>query len=250
SRLFGGCWRGRSPKNVVEEIRLIHDEFKIKNIEFVDDTFTLNGRRAEEICDEISREGLDISWGASSRVDTINKGLVEKMRKAGCWIMYLGIESASQKILNAIGKKITISQIVRTVKTLKEAGIQILGSFILGFPEETIETAKQTIAFAKNLDLDYAQFSILTPYPGTPIYEYARENNMLLTRDWSKFNATEPVMKLKNLTIKQLQSLFEKAYLTFYLRPKMLWRWIKQKQFHIIKSAIKTATNYVKDHLL
>ncbi|MEM3566843.1 MAG: radical SAM protein [Candidatus Bathyarchaeia archaeon] len=250
SRLFGGCWRGRSPKNVVEEIRLIHDEFKIKNIEFVDDTFTLNGRRAEKICDEISREGLDISWGASSRVDTINRELAEKMRKAGCWIVYLGVESASQKILNVVGKRVTINQIIKAVKTLKEVGIQILGSFILGFPEETVETAEQTIAFAKKLDLDYAQFSILTPYPGTPIYEYARENNLLLTKDWSKFNATEPVMKLKNLTIKQLQSLFEKAYLTFYLRPKMLWRWIKQKQFHIIKSAIKTATNYVKDHLL
>ncbi len=246
SRLFGGCWRGRSPKNVVDEVRLIHDKFGIKNIEFVDDTFTLNGKRAEEICDEILREGIDISWGASSRVDTINRKLAEKMRRAGCWIVYLGIESASQKILNAMGKKITINQIVEAVKTLKDVGIQILGSFILGFPEETIETAEQTIAFAKKLDLDYAQFSILTPYPGTPVYEYARENNMLLTRDWSKFNATEPVMKLKHLTIKQLQSLFEKAYLTFYMRPKMLWRWIKQKQFHFIKSAIKTAINYLK----
>ncbi|MBS7647367.1 radical SAM protein [Candidatus Bathyarchaeota archaeon] len=250
SRLFGGCWRGRSPKNVVEEIKFIHDKFKIKNIEFIDDTFTLNGKRAEEICDEILREGLDISWGASSRVDTIHRGLAEKMRKAGCWIIYLGVESASQKILNTIGKKITISQIVKAVKTLKEAGIQILGSFILGFPEETIETAEQTIAFAKKLDLDYAQFSILTPYPGTPLYEYAKENNMLLTRDWSKFNAIEPVMKLKNLTIKQLQSLFERAYLTFYIRPKMLWRWVKQKQFHIIKSTIKTAANYLKSHVL
>ncbi|MEM3550224.1 MAG: radical SAM protein [Candidatus Bathyarchaeia archaeon] len=250
SRLFGGCWRGRSAKNVVEEIRLIHDRFKIKNIEFVDDTFTLNGRRVEEICDEILREGLDISWGASSRVDTISKRLAEKMRKAGCWIVYLGIESASQKILNAMGKKITISQIVKAVKTLKEAEIQILGSFILGFPEETVETAKQTIAFAKKLGLDYAQFSILTPYPGTPIYNYAKENNMLLTRDWFKFNVIEPVMKLKSLTVKQLRSLFEKAYLTFYMRPKMLWRWIKQKQFHIIKSTIKTATNYVKGRLL
>ena len=245
SRLFGGCWRGRSPKNVVEEIKLIHDKFKIKNIEFADDTFTLNARRAEEICYEILREGLDISWGASSRVDTINKGLAEKMRKAGCWIVYLGVESASQRILNAMGKRVTINQIIKAVKTLKGVGIQILGSFILGFPEETVETAEQTIAFAKKLDLDYAQFSILTPYPGTPIYEYARKNNLLLTRDWSKFNATEPVMKLENLTIKQLQSLFRKAYLTFYIRPKMLWRWIKQKQFHIIKSTIKTATDYV-----
>ena len=94
------------------------------------------------------------------------------MKKAGCWIIFLGIESASQKILNQIGKKISISQIRRAVKTLKDAGIQILGSFILGFPNETLRSAEKTIAFAKRLDLDYAQFSILTPYPGTPLYDY------------------------------------------------------------------------------
>ncbi|MGC8940132.1 MAG: B12-binding domain-containing radical SAM protein [Candidatus Bathyarchaeia archaeon] len=249
SRLFGSCWRGRSPANVVEELRLVHDKFRIKNIEFADDTFTLNGERAEKICDEILREGLDISWGASSRVDTINRRLAEKMRRAGCWIAYLGIESASQKILDAVGKKITVSQIVRAVKALKDAGIQVLGSFILGFPEETLESARQTITFASSLNLDYAQFSILTPYPGTPIYEHAMENNLLITRDWSRFNAVEPVMKLKNLTFKQLQSLFEKAYLTFYMKPKTILKWIRQKQFQFIKSAVKAAINYIKSQL-
>jgi radical SAM superfamily enzyme YgiQ (UPF0313 family) len=246
SRIFGGYWRGRSPRNVVEEIKLIHDKFGVKNIEFVDDTFTLNERRVEEICDEILRERLDISWGASSRVDSVNRELAEKMRRAGCWVVYLGIESASQEILDATGKRITMNQIAKAVRILKEAGIQVLGSFILGFPEETIETAEQTITLAKKLDLDYAQFSILTPYPGTPLYEYAKQNNMLLTRDWSKFTAIEPVMKLKNITPTQLKSLLEKAYLTFYVRPKMLWRLFRQKQFYIIKRTIKAVTKYLR----
>ncbi|MCL7387226.1 MAG: B12-binding domain-containing radical SAM protein [Thaumarchaeota archaeon] len=246
SRIFGGYWRGRSPRNVVEEIKLIHDKFGVKNIEFVDDTFTLNERRVEEICDEILRERLDISWGASSRVDSVNRELAEKMRRAGCWVVYLGIESASQEILDATGKRITMNQIAKAVRILKEAGIKVLGSFILGFPEETIETAEQTITLAKKLDLDYAQFSILTPYPGTPLYEYAKQNNMLLTRDWSKFTAIEPVMKLKNITPTQLKSLLEKAYLTFYVRPKMLWRLFRQKQFYIIKRTIKAVTKYLR----
>ncbi|MEM1531631.1 MAG: radical SAM protein [Nitrososphaerota archaeon] len=250
SRIFGGCWRCRSPKNVVEEIELIHDKFGIRNIEFVDDTFTLSERRVEEICKEILKERLDISWGASSRVDSINRELAEKMRKAGCWIVYLGIESASQEILNKTGKRITVDQVIKAVKTLKEAGIKVLGSFILGFPEETVKTAEQTIALAKKLDLDYAQFSILTPYPGTSLYEYAKKNDMLLTRDWSKFNAIEPVMKLKNITPGQLRSLLEKAYLTFYMRPKIFWRFIKQKQFHIIKRTIKTVIKYLRTYVL
>jgi radical SAM superfamily enzyme YgiQ (UPF0313 family) len=102
SRLFGGFWRGRSPENVVEEIRILHEKFGIENIEFVDDTFTLDKKRAERICDKIVKEGLDISWGASSRVDTLSSGLVEKMRRAGCWILFLGIESGCQKILDAV----------------------------------------------------------------------------------------------------------------------------------------------------
>ena len=101
SRLFGGYWRGRSPENVLEEIRNIYGGYGIRNVEFMDDTFTLDQKRAERICDGIVEEGWDISWGASSRVDTLSKRLVEKMKKAGCWILFLGIESGCQKILDA-----------------------------------------------------------------------------------------------------------------------------------------------------
>lgn len=246
SRLFGGYWRGRSPENVLEEIETVYEDYKLRNIEFVDDTFTLDMNRAEKICNGIMEHGWDISWGASSRVDTITKSLIEKMRRAGCWILFLGIESGCQRILNAIGKKIAIEQVKKTVKAVKQAGIKVLGSFILGFPEDNAESVKQTINFAKSLDLDYAEFSMLTPYPGTPIFDYATQNNLLLTRDWPKYTAVEPVMQVKDMNEKQLKSFLQKAYLSFYLRPKIVWDWLRNSQFAFIKTGIKATINYLE----
>ena len=245
SRLFGGFWRGRSPENVVEEIRLLHDKFGIRNIEFVDDTFTLDQKRAEKICDEIVRGGLDISWGASSRVDTLSRRLIEKMKKAGCWILFLGIESGCQKILDAVGRRITIEQARKAVKIVKEAGIQVLGSFIIGFLQDTIETINETIRFAKTLNLDYAEFSILTPYPGTLIYEHAKKNDLLLTEDWSKYTGLEPIIKIESLSSSKLKSLLQRAYLTFYLTPKNIYNWLKNRQLTFIKSALQALINYL-----
>ncbi|MGQ9530984.1 MAG: B12-binding domain-containing radical SAM protein [Candidatus Bathycorpusculaceae bacterium] len=246
SRLFGGYWRGRSPENVLEEMKMIYEEYKIRNVEFVDDTFTLDQKRAEKICDGIIEQSWDISWGASSRVDTLSKSLVAKMKKAGCWILFLGIESGSQKILDAIGKRISVEQAKKAVKIVKEAGIQVLGSFIIGFMQDNAETIKKTIDFAKSLTLDYAEFSILTPYPGTPIFDYALRNNLLLTKDWSKYTATEPIIRINGIDEKQLKALFQKAYISFYFRPKIILKWIKNKQFTFIKSGVSAVINYLE----
>jgi len=110
-----------------------------------------------------------------------------------------------------------------------------------------VNSVRQTISFAKKLDLDYAEFSILTPYPGTPIYEYAEKKGLLLTKDWSKYTALEPVMKIKNITAKQLKSLLQKAYINFYLTPKMIWKWIKNRQLQYILNAFKAAINYLRE---
>ena len=246
SRLFGGYWRGRSPENVLEEIKWVYEDYGIKNIEFIDDTFTLDQKRAERICNGIIRQGWDLSWGASSRVDTLSNTLVEKMKKAGCWILFLGIESGSQKILDAIGKRITIGQVKKAVKNVKEAGIQVLGSFIIGFLQDNPQTIKETIKFAKSLNLDYAQFAMLTPYPGTPIYDYASKNNLLLTKEWAKYTAVEPIMKIEGTSEKHLRALFQKAYISIYLRPRMALELLKNKQFTFIKSGIKAVINYLE----
>jgi radical SAM superfamily enzyme YgiQ (UPF0313 family) len=145
-----------------------------------------------------------------------------------------------------VGKRITIEQARKAVKIVKEAGIQVLGSFIIGFLQDTIETINETIRFAKTLNLDYAEFSILTPYPGTPIYEHAKKNNLLLTEDWSKYTGLEPIIKIEGVSSSKLKSLLQRAYLTFYLTPKNIYNWLKNRQLTFIKSALKALTNHLK----
>ena len=214
-------------------------EYKPESIEFSDDEFTLNLKRVEEICDEIKRRGLDIGWACSSRVDTINRNLLRKMRRAGCFLIYYGIESGSQRILNFIKKGIRIDQIVKAIRWTKEAGIKTLGSFIMGFPDETREEIEETIKLSKKLKLDYAQFSIATPYPGTELYRIAKREELLLTEDWSEYTAARPVMKMKNLEVEELSELFRKAYVKFYLSPRILLRSLNKYAPHVIGLILK-----------
>ncbi|HII61320.1 B12-binding domain-containing radical SAM protein [Pyrococcus horikoshii] len=236
---FGKRWRGHSVERVIEELSILHYEYGIKEIEFLDDTFTLNKKRAIDISLRIKQEGLDISWTASSRVNTFNEKVAKAMKEGGCHTVYFGIESASPRILEFIGKGITPQQSIDAVKTAKKFGLHALGSFIIGFPDETREEVEATIKFAKKLDIDYAQFTIATPYPGTRLWEYAIANNLLLTMNWRKYTTIDPVMKLKHFTSEQISKLLRKAYISFYLRPKVLIKDIFEHHGFIIKRAIR-----------
>ena len=243
SRFFGRQYRARTAENVVDEMEYLVSEYNPESIEFSDDEFTLNRKRVEEICDEIKRRGIDVQWACSSRVDTINKRLLQKMRRAGCFLIYYGIESASQRILNFIKKGIRIDQVVKAIKQTREAGIKVLGSFMIGFPDETRGEIEETIKFSKRLNIDYAQFSIVTPYPGTELYEIAKREGLLLTTNWSEYTAARPVMKTRNINVEELPKIFRKAYMKFYFSPKMLLRnlnrYIPQVLGLTLKSTLK-----------
>jgi anaerobic magnesium-protoporphyrin IX monomethyl ester cyclase len=239
SLLFGRMFRARSPKNVVDEMKQLINEYHPKTIEFSDDLFTLNMKRTETICDEIRRRGLDIPWACSSRVDTVSRSLLRKMKKAGCILIYYGVESGSQRVLNLMRKHIKIEQIIKAIKWTKEVGIEILASFIIGFPGETREDMQKTIAFAKRLDVDYAQFSFATPYPGTELYQMAKEKGLLLTEDWSQYTAGKPVIAVDNSTKDDLTKLLKKAYQKFYLSPKLLLRHLSKRRFSLFFKVIQ-----------
>ena len=172
------------------------------------------------------------------------------MRKAGCFLIYYGIESGSQRILNFIKKGIKIEQIKRAIRWTRETGIKTLGSFIIGFPNETKEEIKKTIEFPKKLKLDYVQFSIATPYPGTELYRIAKEKRLLLTEDWSQYTAAKPVMAMENMEIKELRRLFRRAYMNFYLSPKTLLCNLTRYILPVLKAAarstLKAAISYIK----
>jgi len=246
SELCGKMWRARSPENVIEELKKLKSEYDVSEVEFLDDTFTLNNRRAEKICDLMMKENLNLSWSASSRVNTITQGLADKMKKAGCHTIYLGIESGSQKILDLIQKGISLVQAERAVEIVRRANINALGSFIIGIPGETVKSVKKTIRFARRLNLNFVQFSICTPYPGTKLFKIARERGLLLTRDWSKYTIVDPVMKTPGILSKELRKWLMKAYLSFYLRPKFLFEQIRRRDLFFFKKALKAGLNYVK----
>lgn len=231
SGICGKAWRGNSPDRVLEQIKLLVSEHGISEIEMLDDTFLFDNKRARNICDLIIEEGLDVSWSCSSRVDTITKPLAEKLKEAGCHTIYMGIESGSQKILNRLRKGVSIEQIKKAVKIVKEAGLDVFGSFVLGVPGETKRLMEKTVDFAKKLRLTFAQFTLLTPYPGTEAYEIAERDDLFLTKDWSQYTTLDPVMKISKMTAEEIKGFLTKAYLSFYLRPSYIWDSIKGRRF-------------------
>ena len=243
---FGKRWRGHSDSRVIEELKHLHEKYRIREIEFLDDTFTLNKHRAIRIARRIVKEGLDISWSASSRVDTFTEEVAEAMKKSGCHTIYFGIESGSRKTLNFIGKGITPEQSISAVKKAKRHKLRALGSFVIGFPEETKEDIKKTIKFSKKVGVDFAQFTIATPYPGTRLWKYASAKKLILTFDWRKYTTLDPVMKLKNFTSQQITKLLQKAYISFYLRPSFLIKDLISRKGFILRRAIPRAIKMAK----
>ncbi len=235
---FGKRWRGHSDSRVIEELRYLYEKYRIREIEFLDDTFTLNRKRAMRIAKRLREEGLDISWSGSSRVDIFTDELAQAMKKSGCHTIFFGIESGSQKTLDFIGKGITPEQSISAVKKAKKHGIRALGAFVIGFPEETKEDIEKTIKLSKKVGVDFAQFTIATPYPGTRLWRYALARKLILTFDWRKYTTLDPVMKLKNFTSQQITKLLQKAYISFYLRPLYLIKDLISRKGFIFRRAI------------
>jgi radical SAM superfamily enzyme YgiQ (UPF0313 family) len=225
SHLMGRKFRARSPKNVVDEVEELTSTFHVDTIEFLDDNFMLDRARALNIAQEIQSRGLDVSFVASSRVNEVNPGALRRLKQAGLSTIYYGVESGSSRILELMNKRITLSQAETAVRIAKDCGISVITSFILGYPGETYEDMDATIRFAVHLDPDFAQFTILTPYPGTPIFQELRGKNLLATDDWNRYTVTEPVIQYESygLTSKKVSRKLKEAYLRFYLRPGYLF---------------------------
>ncbi|MBS3064440.1 MAG: radical SAM protein, partial [DPANN group archaeon] len=208
----------------VAEIKHLQKTYDTKEIVFWDDIFTLNKYWISKFCDTLISEGIDIAWSCESRLDLITEEMVNKMAKAGCWNMFFGIESGNQDILNNIKKRTNLDLIRRGVKYVKASGIEVRGSFMLGLPGETPEKARNTIKFAIELDPDYAQFSITTPYPGTELYKTI-DLWGILNENFDNFHNWSPVFIPKGYkNSEELQAMQREAFRRFYLRPKYIAR--------------------------
>jgi len=236
--LHGHHLRRRSPENVCDEIEVRLNEQNIDTIAFMDDTFTLNKKFVRDFCAEIKRRNLKFWWGCTSRVDTLDEELLQLMKDSGCITIFIGVESADQQMLEKMNKNITVSKTEKAFKLARKVGIRTIASCVIGMPEDTKKSMKQTIDFVKSLNPNYALYSLATPYPGTRFYNETFKKNLIQIKDWSKYTLIDPVLETIDCSSKELRSIQKKAFLKFYLRPGYLIRQVSQDGMILFKTIL------------
>ena len=231
--VFGNHIRLFSAEYVFGMIKLLHKKYGVKEILIEDDTFLILRDRVRAICDLILKNNFNISWSCLGRVDNVEEGLLKLMKKAGCWQIGFGIESASQDVLDFAKKGISLDIIKKALEITKKVGILSKGFFILGFPNDSINTIKNTINFAKKSSLNDITVSFMTPLPGTELYEKASKFGEF-DNDWKKMNLLKIVFLPKGLHQEDLKKYSRVLIREFYLRPKVIFSYF----LRIIQSPI------------
>ncbi|NPU86526.1 MAG: radical SAM protein [Syntrophaceae bacterium] len=197
-RMVGKKVRQRTASRVVDEIEHILS-YGIDRINVADDLFVSNKKKVRDVCDEIRRRGLKFTWSAFARVNTVDPETLALMRDNGCDSISYGVESGNQGMLDMIRKGITLEQVRKAVKMCLDAGMVCHTSFIAGLPGETMETLKETDAFAQGLGAMYG-YHILAPFPGTTVREEVDSYDLeILTSDWSLYDANRAVARTSAL---------------------------------------------------
>jgi anaerobic magnesium-protoporphyrin IX monomethyl ester cyclase len=242
-RMFGRGYRMRSPKNVVDEMQLVHDKYGVDQVTFYDDAFSVNRDRVVKICEELHARKLDMTWDCGTRVDMVDYDLLKTMYDAGCIAVWLGVESGSEAMLGAMNKRIKLDQTRTAYKTAHKVGLMTIANTVLGFPGETEQTAWETIRFIKELNPDDVGFYVATPYPGTPMYEQVKSNGWLKVTDFDKYDTAGPTFETPTMSMTKLAEIRYKAYQQFYLRPGYILKMMRRGGTYG-RSAVKTSAAY------
>jgi anaerobic magnesium-protoporphyrin IX monomethyl ester cyclase len=227
--------RYRKIENIVKEIEFMHEHFKAKFFGFFDAYFPFSLESGMEFCNGLMRCGLHkkIKWCTETRVDLVTEELLMMMKKSGVHLIMFGLESGNQDTLNRINKRITLEQARRAIKIAKKVKIYTLGLFMLGLPGETKDSCRDTIRFAKELDCDVVKFNLAVPYPGSKMFtDFYKGRNFVFNPekftswyDWAETREA-PVYVPEDMHARELIYLQRKAMLDFYVRPKIIARFL------------------------
>lgn len=238
-------YRMHSVPRVIEEMRILVEKYGAKEILIRDDTFSLNRRRTIDLCNAIIRSGLNkkVRWDCITRANLVDLPLLKKMKEAGCWGIHFGVEGGTQNLIDSIKKDTTLEVIKTTFRLCRKVGIETRAYMMLGMPESTREDDMATIKFAKELDPDWAQFTICTPYPGTQMYEELLSSGEVISQDWnnyqtwSGYSEHQLVWTPNGRSSEEIKELQKKAMKEFYFRPKIiLKKLLNIRDLHILKN--------------
>ncbi len=229
---LGKRFRARCPNNVVDEIAECA-QMGIREFLIYDDTFTINRQRVIEICDELRKRKLDIGFDIRAHVDTMDEQMLAELKAAGCQGIHYGIEAGSPAILRNLNKRINLDRAREVFEATRKADIPILAYFMIGNPGETAADIRTTFEVMRGLNPDYVHLTILTPFPGTPVYSEALSRGLVDTDVWREF-AAEPSASFQpphwneHFSRAELHELLVKGYRQFYLRPTYILNRIRR----------------------
>lgn len=220
--------RTRNAKLIVEEVLILKDIYSIKELQFYDNTFTVDRANVLKFCALMQEKKANMGWSAFTRTDCIDKILAKEMKKAGCHQIMLGLESAETDVLKKANKPLKERQTEEAVKILQDLGIEARCAFVYGCEGETKKSMKKTLDFALKLKPDLAIFNIATPYPGTQLYRWAKKNNYLLHEEWAEYELSQPVIRLPTVSVEELSDFYRKSFKIFYRQPRVIWKRIRK----------------------
>ncbi len=243
--------RKRSSKNIVDELQECVEKHNIKEFFFKADTFTVDKNWVMEVCDEILRRNLKISWGTSARVKPLDEDMLQKMKQAGCWLIALGIESASDETLKKIKKGATKQDAVDAVRMIKKAKIKIYAYYMLGFPWENREHIRETVKFARQLNCDFIEFHIAVPFEGTEFYEQIKDTEFLQSRAVGHDSYLHPAVRTLYLSSEEILELKNSALREVCLSPAYILKTLKnikspEEFFNYSKYGFRMLKNILK----
>lgn len=240
-RVFGNTYRERSAENVINEIEELIYKFGARELRFFDDTFTLNKERVLQICAKLKERKIKVPWTCLTKVTDVSEDILKAMKESGCWQVLYGLESGDVRMLKLLNKGNTIEQNEIAVKLAQKVGLSVRADFIVGTPNETLESLRRTLDFAIRLKVDYAHFNKFIPLPGTELYE-------TLTRQGYEFDFTKNCSILdhsailyvpESMTKEEFKEFLDYANRAFYLRPSyILKRLVSIKTLDELKGQI------------
>ena len=218
--------RARSVKNIIEEIKYWQKELGANKFVFRDPVFSINRKHTIEFCNEVINQKLNISFMVETHLNNLDDEMINLLKTAGLELVYVGVESSSHVVLKDM-KRFTVEhdKQYKVIKKCEDAGIKVKTMFIIGNPEDTKDTIIQSIEYSKYLPSLYSQFSVFTPYPGTPVYNEFKD--IITESKLENFNQYNLIFKHKNLSGKEITNLKSLAYFRFYFNFKKVLQILK-----------------------
>jgi len=219
---LGRKFRMRTPRSVIEEVKLLYDKFGVRNLYFTDSTLNVSNEWVREICEGLLALKRPLVWGCHVRADRLDRETIKLMKKAGCDRMFIGVESADNDVLRLMKKGETIEKIEEGIMKLHENGFYPDMGFILGMPGDTDASIMKTIDFAKRFKRNLVVFTLAAPFPGTELFKLAQDQG-LKVEDWSKADLYSLAYVPEGLTREKIEHYYRLAIKTVYLRPSFIY---------------------------